>query len=85
LNRYESMTSRWILVLPVSDASSLHLLLNTTQQVSLLKQEHDVQIKRGSPLSSHFQQQIGQFSWHYDHRIMAGWQLSQTPPRFLWR
>ena len=35
--------------------------------------------------SNHFQQEIGQFLWHRDHRIMARWQLSQTPPRFRWR
>jgi hypothetical protein len=85
LNRYERVTNRWILVLPVSDASSLHLLLNITQQVSLLKQENDVQIKPSSPLSNYFQQYIGQFSRHRDHGIMARWQLSQPPPRLRWR
>src|SRR5258706_8812275 len=42
-------------------------------------------IKPSSPLSNNFQKQIGQFSWHSNHRIMARWQLSQTPPCFRWR
>ena len=36
-------------------------------------------------MSNHFQQDIGQFARHGDYRIMARWQLSQTPPRFRWR
>jgi hypothetical protein len=43
-------------MLPVSDASSLHRLLNITPQVSLLKQENDLQRKPGNPLSNDFQQ-----------------------------
>ncbi len=35
-------------------------------------------------LSNHFQQEIGQFSRHRDHRVMARWQLSQTPSRLTW-
>jgi hypothetical protein len=29
-----------------------------------------------SPWSNHFQQEIGQFFWYRDHRIMARWHLA---------
>ena len=42
-------------------------------------------IKPSSPVSNNFQKYIGQFSRHRDHRIMARWQLSQTPSLLTWR
>ena len=40
--------------------------------------------KPGNPLSNDFQQEIGQFSRHGDHGIMARWQLPQVPSRLTW-